>query len=54
MFTAAFAPALTLVILSALRVVFGDLRVDEDGENEGLDLAEHSESAYTLGSQSAT
>jgi len=48
-FTAGFGMSLTFVILSALRWVFGDLRVDEEGEHEGLDLAEHRESAYTLG-----
>jgi Amt family ammonium transporter len=52
-FTAAFAMALTVGILSVLRLVFGDLRVDEEGEHEGLDLAEHSETAYTMGGQSA-
>jgi hypothetical protein len=30
----------------------GSLRVEEDGEYEGLDLAEHSESAYALGGTS--
>ena len=28
--------------------MFGSLRVDEDAEIEGLDLSEHSESAYGL------
>ncbi len=28
-------------------VVFGNLRVSEEGEAQGLDLTEHSESAYT-------
>ncbi len=32
--------------------MFGSLRVEEDGEYEGLDLAEHSESAYALGGTS--
>jgi Amt family ammonium transporter len=53
LFTAPFAAALTFVILSALRMLFGDLRVDEEGQHEGLDLSEHSESAYTMGGQSA-
>ncbi len=53
LFTAVFAASLTFVILSALRMLFGDLRVDEEGQHEGLDLAEHSESAYTMGGQSA-
>jgi Amt family ammonium transporter len=45
-FTAVFAPVATVVILLALRIVFGDLRVTDEGEAEGLDLSEHSESAY--------
>ncbi|MFQ5514001.1 MAG: ammonium transporter [Myxococcota bacterium] len=47
-FTAVFSVFLTLVILTLLRTVFGDLRVGEEQEHEGLDLAEHSESAYVL------
>jgi Amt family ammonium transporter len=53
-FTGVFAPTLTFVIFFSLRLVFGDLRVDAEGEYQGLDLAEHSESAYTMGGQSAT
>jgi Amt family ammonium transporter len=45
-FTAIFCPVLTLAILFALRAVFGNLRVSEEGEAQGLDLTEHSESAY--------
>ncbi len=45
-FVALFAPIATLVILLALRVVFGSLRVAEEDEFGGLDLSEHSESAY--------
>jgi Amt family ammonium transporter len=45
-FTALFAPVLTAVILLLLRAVFGDLRATDEGEAEGLDLSEHSESAY--------
>jgi len=45
-FTAVFAPVATVVILLALRIVFGDLRATDEGEAEGLDLSEHSESAY--------
>jgi len=45
-FTAVFAPAATVVILLALRAIFGDLRATDEGEAEGLDLSEHSESAY--------
>jgi Amt family ammonium transporter len=47
--TAAFAPAATLAILFVLRMVFGELRVTDEAEFEGLDLAEHSETAYLLG-----
>ena len=51
-FTAVFAVILTLVILYVLKMVMGGLRVDEEAEHEGLDLAEHSETAY--GSHSPT
>ena len=44
--TAVFAPLVTIVLLFLLRAVFGDLRVSEEAEFEGLDVAEHSESAY--------
>jgi Amt family ammonium transporter len=54
LFTAAFAPLATLVILYALRLVFGSLRVDDEAEFEGLDLSEHSESAYLFGSASGS
>ena len=53
-FTAAFAPLVTMAILLALRVVFGSLRLDEESEFEGIDLAEHSETAYVFGSASGT
>jgi Amt family ammonium transporter len=46
-FVAVFAPLMTLIILSLLKLVFGSLRVDEEAEAEGLDLSEHSEAAYT-------
>jgi Amt family ammonium transporter len=45
-FTAVFACSLTLVILLVLRVVLGDLRLSDEGESAGIDLTEHSESAY--------
>jgi Amt family ammonium transporter len=45
-FTATFAPLATLVILFFLRAIFRDLRVTEEHEFEGLDLSQHSESAY--------
>ncbi|MBM4269760.1 MAG: ammonium transporter [Deltaproteobacteria bacterium] len=45
-FTAVFAPVATVIILGLLKVVFGDLRVPEEEEIEGLDITQHSESAY--------
>ena len=45
-FVAIFAPLATLAILFALKAVFGDLRVEEEDEYKGLDLATHKESAY--------
>ncbi len=51
-FVALFAPIATAVILGLLGLVFGSLRVSEDDEQEGLDLSEHSESAYGLSSGS--
>ncbi|MDX2166525.1 MAG: hypothetical protein SF182_05655, partial [Deltaproteobacteria bacterium] len=49
-FVAIFAPVATAIILGLLSVVFGSLRVDEESEIEGLDLSQHSESAYSPGS----
>jgi Amt family ammonium transporter len=54
LFTAAFAPLATIVILLVLRAIFGKLRVDDEAEFQGLDLSEHSESAYVFGSASGT
>jgi Amt family ammonium transporter len=48
-FTAVFAPAMSFAILFVLRMAFGSLRVSDEEEFEGLDLSQHSESAYTLG-----
>jgi len=45
-FTAVFAPVATLVILFALRAVFGSLRPTGENESVGLDQSEHNESAY--------
>jgi len=45
--TAVFAPLVTIVILLVMRAVMGPLRVDDDAEAAGLDLSQHSESAYT-------
>jgi ammonium transporter, Amt family len=47
-FVALFAPVATVLILLGLRIVFGSLRVQDEEEADGLDLAEHSESAYGL------
>jgi Amt family ammonium transporter len=44
--TAVFACVATVVILAGMRLVMGDLRVSEEQESEGLDLAQHSETAY--------
>ena len=41
-----FAPIATLAILGVLKVIFGSLRVNDEIEIGGLDLGEHSESAY--------
>jgi Amt family ammonium transporter len=46
-FTALFAPLATVVILYAMRALMGDLRVHEEDEAQGLDLSQHSETAYT-------
>ncbi len=46
-YVAIAAPALTFVILTVLKLVFGSLTVDEEAEHNGLDISEHSESAYT-------
>jgi Amt family ammonium transporter len=48
-FTAVFAPLMSLGILFVLKLVFGSLRVSDEAEFEGLDVSEHSESAYSLG-----
>jgi ammonium transporter, Amt family len=52
-FVAVFAPVMTVAILSVMKLFFGSLRVAEEAEYEGLDLSEHSESAYTLGGGSS-
>ena len=45
-FTALYAGGVTLVILVVMKAIMGDLRVSEDDEHEGLDLSQHSETAY--------
>ncbi len=46
-FTAVYSPLVTVVILYGLKAVLGDLRVSEEEEWAGVDLSEHSETAYT-------
>jgi Amt family ammonium transporter len=46
-FTAIYAPVVSFVILMVLKVAFGSLRVSDEDEDTGLDLALHSESAYS-------
>jgi len=47
-FTAIYAPLASFAILMVLKLVFGSLRVSDEAEFEGLDVSEHSESAYAL------
>jgi Amt family ammonium transporter len=49
-FTAVFAPVMTIGILLVLKMIFGSLRVSDEAEFEGLDISEHSESAYSFAS----
>ena len=44
---AVYAPLASVIILSLLKAVFGGLRVSDEEEFEGVDLVEHSETAYT-------
>jgi len=46
-FHAVVACVAMVVILLAMRAVFGNLRVEAEAEFSGLDQSEHSESAYT-------
>jgi len=46
-FVAVFAPVATAIILGGLKMVFGSLTASDEEQFEGLDLSEHSESAYT-------
>jgi Amt family ammonium transporter len=52
-FTAVFAPVMTFAILTVLKLVFGSLRVEGEFEAEGMDLSEHSESAYVFGASAS-
>lgn len=45
-FTAVYASLATVVILYGLKLALGSWRVDEEEESQGLDLSEHSETAY--------
>ncbi len=45
-YVAVMAPVMTLIILWLLKMLFGDLAASEEGECRGLDLSEHSETAY--------
>ena len=47
--TFVLAGVLTPICLAITSAVCGGLRVDEDGELTGLDLSQHSESAYVFG-----
>ncbi len=44
---AIYAPLASAIILYALKAVFGTLRVTDEDESQGLDVVEHSETAYT-------
>jgi Amt family ammonium transporter len=52
-FVVVFAPVVTLLLLMGLKVIFGSLRVSEEEEFDGLDISQHSENAYSLGSGGA-
>jgi Amt family ammonium transporter len=45
-FTAVYAVVVSFIILKVLKAVMGDLRVSAENEHQGLDLTEHSETAY--------
>jgi Amt family ammonium transporter len=45
-FTAIYAPVVTVILVLLLQAVFGSLRAVDEDEAEGLDLSQHSESAY--------
>jgi len=48
-FVVVFAPIATIAILLALNAVMGTLRVSDEEEYLGLDLSQHSETAYEYG-----
>jgi ammonium transporter, Amt family len=49
-FVTVFSIVATTIILMLLKAVFGSLRVSEEEEYDGLDISQHSENAYSLGS----
>jgi Amt family ammonium transporter len=51
-FTMVYAPVVTFVILSVLKLAMG-LRVADEAEYDGLDVSQHSESAYSMSSGSS-
>jgi Amt family ammonium transporter len=51
-FVMVFAPLATIAILVALNAIMGSLRVADEEEYTGLDLSQHSETAYEFGSNS--
>jgi len=51
-FVMLFAPVATIVILLALNAIMGSLRVADEEEYTGLDLSQHSETAYEFGANS--
>ena len=46
-FVAVFAPVATAIILGVLKMLFGSLTASDEDQFEGMDLSQHSESAYT-------
>lgn len=54
LFTAVFAPVVTLAILFGLKLIVGNLRVSEEVECNGLDHGLHSESAYAFGASGSS
>ncbi len=49
-FVTVFSIVATTILLMLLKAVFGSLRVSEEEEYDGLDISQHSENAYSLGS----
>jgi Amt family ammonium transporter len=46
-FTAVYAPLVSAALLYGLKLAFGTLRVTDEEEFQGVDVTEHSETAYT-------